>query len=313
MGAFWRCAVVPATLATMSSVVMAQATTTKLSDHVYVIPQGGPGARSNVGLVVGTKASLVIDSGLGPGDGQLIAGELRKVTDNTSIYVAATHFHPEHILGEPGFPASAIVLRSRAMQQDIVEKGAEMIAMFRQIQNFGAVMSAAAFRPSDVMFDGDMVLDLDGVRVQLLSLGPAHTFGDTGFFVEGDRILFSGDVAMSTPLGINAEGMYSSARTNVLTWLASLERMAALRPIRVVPSHGSLGDESMVEKHRTFLRALQDRVRDLKREGKSAADAEQILTPEMEAKFPAEVGASTSGTQVPRIAGAVSLLYAELP
>lgn len=324
-GPFLRGAVVAAMLIAPGFVSLAQqtgsgqapavaaSTTMKLSEHAHVIPQGGPGARSNVGLIVGTKASLVIDSGLGPSDGKRILGELGRVSSNTTIYVMATHFHPEHILGESAFPASAIVVRSRAMQQDLVEKGAEMFAMFNRNANNAPIMAGATYRPADVTFDGDMVLDLGGVRIQVLSLGPAHTRGDTGFFVEGDRILFTGDVAMSTPLGINAEGMYSSARTEARAWLASLERLAVLRPIRIIPSHGPLGDASMVEKHLAFLRALQERVRDLKREGKSSAEAAQVLVPEFEATFPGEVPANTSGSRVGRIAGAVSLLYAELP
>src|SRR5262245_24121138 len=113
----------------------AQPTTMKLSEHVYVIPQGGSGARSNVGLIVGTRASLVVDSGLGPSDGKRILAELGKVSTAPTTYLTATHFHPEHILGQSGFPASAIVIRSRAMQQDITEKGTEMFSMFNQMPN----------------------------------------------------------------------------------------------------------------------------------------------------------------------------------
>ena len=41
------------------------------------------------------------------------------------------------------------------------------------------------------------MLDLGGVRVRFLVVGPTHTRGDTGFFVEGDGVLFSGDVVMN--------------------------------------------------------------------------------------------------------------------
>src|SRR5258707_7800675 len=86
----------------------------KLSDHVTVVLQGQPGAQSNVGIVVGSKGTLVIDSGLGPRNGAILATLARQLAPTaTTLYVAATHFHPEHMMGESGFPASAIIVRSK--------------------------------------------------------------------------------------------------------------------------------------------------------------------------------------------------------
>src|SRR5215475_9432984 len=95
--------------------------TVKLSQHVYVIPDGNVGAVPNVGIIVGSKATLVIDTGLGPRNGRTVLNEVEKVSRNTDLYIVATHFHAEHILGETVFPPSAKVIRSRAEQQDIDE------------------------------------------------------------------------------------------------------------------------------------------------------------------------------------------------
>ena len=37
--------------------------TVKISDHVYVIPDGNVGGVPNVGIIVGNKATLVVDTG----------------------------------------------------------------------------------------------------------------------------------------------------------------------------------------------------------------------------------------------------------
>src|SRR5262245_14648145 len=84
--------------------------TVKVSEHVYVIPDGNVGAVPNVGIIVGSKATLVIDTGLGPRNGQTVLREVQKVSKNADLYVMATHFHAEHILGESVFPASAKVI-----------------------------------------------------------------------------------------------------------------------------------------------------------------------------------------------------------
>src|SRR5262252_7911262 len=99
--------------------------TVKISDHVYVIPDGNVGAVPNVGIIVGSKATLVIDTGLGPRNGQTVLREVEKVNRNATLYVVATHFHAEHLLGESVFPREAKIIRSRSEQKDIDEFGVQ--------------------------------------------------------------------------------------------------------------------------------------------------------------------------------------------
>ncbi len=280
----------------------------KLSDHVTVVLQGQPGAQSNVGIVVGSKGTLVIDSGLGPKNGAILANLARQLAPGRpTLYVAATHFHPEHMMGESGFPASAIILRSKAQQQDIDTTGAAegrgVVALFKGMPDRAADMQGAIYRTPDVMFAGDALIDLGGTRVQLMELGPAHTRGDVGFFIEGDAVVFTGDVAMSSPIGINS-ARFTAAPTKARVWLASLERLMALKPRHVVPSHGPLGDASMIEKHRGFMAAVRDRVSTLKEQRKTADQIASTVTTELAAKY-----------QVPEriVTDAARLFYEELP
>ena len=73
--------------------------TTKISDHVWAI-MGFP----NIGIVVGSHATLVVDTGMGPKNGATIARVAAKLApNNTRLFLTTTHFHPEHAGGEPGF------------------------------------------------------------------------------------------------------------------------------------------------------------------------------------------------------------------
>ena len=47
-----------------------------------------------------------------------------------------------------------------------------------------------------------------------------------------------------------------------------------------------MGDGSLVEIDRSYLQALQTRVRELKREGKTADQAAETVTTEFRAKYP---------------------------
>jgi glyoxylase-like metal-dependent hydrolase (beta-lactamase superfamily II) len=266
--------------------------TVKISDHVYVIPDGNVGAVPNVGIVVGSKATLVIESGLGPRNGQTVLREVGKVSKNADIYLVATHFHAEHSLGESAFPAGAKVIRARAQQQDMDEFGFQ--------PNFAArspvmaeLMKDATFRRADEIFDSEKVLDLGGVRVRVVAYGGTHTNGDTMVFVEGDNVLFAGDVVMNRRfLG------FGSPRSSLQAWINSLDKVEAFRPTRIVPSHGEMGDGSLIERNRAYLKALQARVAELKTQGRTLEQATETVVAEFKSKYPDWTGNAGSAARV---------------
>src|SRR5262245_17970821 len=266
--------------------------TVKVSEHVYVIPDGNVGAVPNVGIVVGSRATLVIETGLGPRNGQTVLTEVGKVSKNANIYVVATHFHAEHALGESVFPSTAKIIRARAQQQDMDEFGIQPNFAARS-PGMAELVKDAQFRRADEIFDSEKTLDLGGVRVRLLWYGGTHTNGDTLIFIEGDNVLFAGDVVMNRRfLG------FGSPRSSLQAWLNSLEKLASLRPTRIVPSHGEMGDGSLIEKNRTYLLALQTRAAEFKREGKSLEQASEMLIAEFKSKYPNWSGNAGSAARI---------------
>ena len=91
--------------------------TEKISDHVYVIPDASVPLVPNIGFVVGSKATLVIDTGMGRRNGDAVMRELAKVSKNSQWYVATTHFHPEHSMGT-SFPAGTTFVYPKAQQPE---------------------------------------------------------------------------------------------------------------------------------------------------------------------------------------------------
>src|SRR6266576_373245 len=73
--------------------------TVKLAAHTYAIPDGNVPLVPNVGIVVGSRATLVIDPGLGRRNGETVLREVAKVSRNETLYIATTHFHAEHTTG----------------------------------------------------------------------------------------------------------------------------------------------------------------------------------------------------------------------
>src|SRR5262249_25957232 len=81
--------------------------TVKVAPHVYAIPDDNVPLVPNVGIIVGSRATMVVDTGLGPRNGRAIMREVAKVSRNPELYVATTHYHPEHSLGGAAFPPTA--------------------------------------------------------------------------------------------------------------------------------------------------------------------------------------------------------------
>lgn len=277
-----------------------ESVTSKVAPHTYVIPDGNVGLVPNVGIIVGTRATLVIDPGLGKRNGEAVAREVAKVSKNTEIYVASTHYHAEHTTGIAAFPTAKYVNAS-VQDDEQARSGAALIKTFSGRSALTAeLLKDAAVRKADITFDRNYTLDLGGVHVRFLVVGPTHTAGDTGFFVEEDGVLFSGDVVM------NNSFLAATAVTSMRAWLAAFDAFAALKATVIVPSHGAVGDGSLVAVNRAVMEEVQERARDMKSEGRSADEAVATVQAELVKKHP----------QWPRangIAAAVRAAYLEAP
>jgi len=271
--------------------------TVRLTDHVWAIPDFNVGMVPNVGIVVGSRATLVVDTGLGPRNGEAIVREMKKVSSNDEVYVATTHYHPEHSLGAGAFKG-AKVLMTRMQQQDMAELGKQIQDSFasRSALN-GELLNGVPYPKADILFDREYRLDLGGVHARLLWRGPAamHTRGDTMIFVEEDRVLFTGDVVMSQRF------LAAQNTSSITTWLSTLDELAALNPVKVVPSHGSIGDAALIARARAFVQSVQARVGELKRAGKSSDEAVAAVVAEIAPKYP-EWGNPAGASAVARAA-----------
>jgi glyoxylase-like metal-dependent hydrolase (beta-lactamase superfamily II) len=275
--------------------------TTKLSPHVHLIPDESVPAVPNVGIIVGSKATMVVDTGLGPRNAQAILREVAKVSKNTELYLVTTHFHPEHAGGLQAFPAGTTFVIPKVQQQDLDELGMDMVKTFAsRTPLMGELLSGVKFRRADVLFGQQHEIDLGGVRVRLLAVGPTHTRGDTVIFVDGERVMFAGDVVMNR--AFLAFGQYSSTRA----WLAALDQLETLQPTIIIPSHGNRGGASLIGEQRGVLQALRTRVRELKAQGRSVDDAAKSVQAEFETKY-------AEWTAPARVGAAVRSTYAETP
>ncbi len=299
---------------------------THVSDHVWAIV-GFP----NIGIVVGDRATLVVDTGLGPRNGAIALHEAQKLARGPVLYLTTTHYHPEHAAGEGAFPPNTILVRPVAQQKELEERGMEFVATFSsRSAQMKELLAGVTFRAPDITFEKELTLDLGGVKARLFWLGQAHTKGDELIDVQPDATLISGDVVQNkTVPNLPDENASMKGWVEILAKLcpgicpsaaSDQSSSSALRSgnyayiggsggipwKHVLPDHSPPGDGSLIESDFQFFSRLQSRARELKKQGKSADEAGQTLLAEFKMKFPDWQGLNA----IPNV---VKHVYAENP
>ena len=297
----WASATIAAQRGPAPDPLLKENASVKLAEHTYVIPDGNVPLVPNVGIIVGSRATLVIDPGLGRRNGETVLREVKRISKNADLFIASTHFHAEHTTGYLAFPATAKYVNSTVQEQEFAQGGAQQIQAFSGRSPLTAeLLKGATGRKADITFDRAHSLDLGGIRVRLMVVGPTHTRGDTGFFVEGDNVLFAGDVVM------NDSFLAATQISSVKAWLAAFDQFEALRPKTIVPAHGAVGEGTIIAINRTIVQGVQSRARELKAQGRSADDVATTVQQEFQAKH----------TEWPRANGLAALArsaYTEAP
>jgi glyoxylase-like metal-dependent hydrolase (beta-lactamase superfamily II) len=269
----------------------------QISPHVHIIPDNSVPLVPNVGYVIGDRAALVIDTGLGPPNGATVYEVAKRLAGERPLYLVTTHVHPEHDLGAQAFPDTTRLIRSADQEKDIAEFGLQLAKAFagRSAAN-AELLKDAEFRKSDIRFERAYDLDLGGVQAKIVAMGPNHTAGDTIVWVDAERVLFSGDLAM------RAQPAFASPHSSLRQWLNSLNQLEALKPAVIVPSHGPTGDGAeFITGYRAYLTEVRDRTAAEKRAGNRVEQAVETVSAAFGERAPDKA----------RLAGAIKAAYAE--
>jgi glyoxylase-like metal-dependent hydrolase (beta-lactamase superfamily II) len=271
----------------------------QVSASTYVLPDDNVALVPNVGIVIGTEATLIVDTGLGPRNGETIRRVVDTLSDHETIYVVATHYHPEHSLGFAGIGGGARLVIPRVQEEEMAG-GAGIRDNFASRSAVTAELLAGVEYPAaDMPFDDEIVLDLGGLQARVFTRGPLHTRGDTIVWIEEERVLFTGDVVMQDIFPAFADRDGSVSR-----WLETLDVLEALNPQVIVGAHTDRGDRTLIAAWREYFETLQARVATLRAAGVTVDEAITTLTTEFEASRPGWRGSN-------RVAGAVRAAWNE--
>ena len=217
----------------------------ELATGVYACLQEDKGlGTSNSGLV-NLAGGLVVDTFWDLPHTQQMIEQYARVWKQRATRVVNTHHNGDHCWGNQLFvgaeiighrlcaehfgqedPASMKVLTERADSENPA-----VAAMARSLASFD--FSDIVLTPPTTLVEDRMTLDLDGVVVELIYVGPAHTDGDLIVFLPQQKIVFAGDILFRLCTPIGWEGTFQR-------WTEALDFIVGLEPSVIVPGHGPL-------------------------------------------------------------------------
>jgi glyoxylase-like metal-dependent hydrolase (beta-lactamase superfamily II) len=227
----------------------------------YVIPDLGVPLVPNIGIVGGTDAVLVVDTGMGQRNAQNVLAEVERIARGRRIYLTTTHFHPEHSFGAAAFAEQATLLMNSAQLADIHTKGPGYLEFFR---TFGPAVAqeleGVEFVEPSIVYDTDYTLDLGGRTVTMHATGRAHTKGDQVIRVPELNAVFCGDLVEESQFAIFPWFPPEDTDVSGVRWIKVMESLIAAGDSLVIPGHGRVSDDRLLREVLTYLEFLRDQV-----------------------------------------------------
>lgn len=192
-----------------------------------------------LGLVLGDRRALVVDTGRDEQHGAEFAAAVRELTA-LPLTVVLTHAHFDHCLGTAAFLPAEVWAHERCTVDDRV--------LAERTEFYPEPVDVRLVEPTHrVRAQAD--LDLGGRIVRLIHPGRGHTDHDLVVHVPDAGVLFAGDLV--------EQGAEPSVGPDAYPadWPLALDALLALEPSVVVPGHGEPVDAAFVRQQRDDLAA----------------------------------------------------------
>jgi glyoxylase-like metal-dependent hydrolase (beta-lactamase superfamily II) len=224
----------------------------QLTEHVYRY-----GGLTNGAFIVGTEGIAVVDGQVCGSNGTAwLKDRLGEQFDVPVKYVILSHDHEMHICGLEVFADTARAVSHVNTKPHIIREGRRTLV-------------------PEITFDTNMTLDLGGIEVDLIYLGPTHTDNLIEVHVPSEKVLIAVDIVREGK-SLAMPELRDDDIANSIKALGYLGRMENVDI--VVPGHGGVTNQQAFLYFRDYLVALRDRVLEQMVAGKSIEEILDIVT-----------------------------------
>ena len=251
--------------------------TLKLADGLVML--SGPGG--NVVVLFGREGKFVVDAFVQPAWPRL-KSTLDTLDGSPLKTLIDTHWHFDHSDNNANFRAAGGGILAHESTKRRLSEPHDLLGM-----HFEPAPPEAL--PTDTFADRRSV-NANGDQIILAHVPPAHTDTDILVHFSKANVLHMGDLFFN--------GMYpfidASTRGTINGMISAADRAMQMVDDRtkIVPGHGPLGNRAALQKYRTMMATIRDRVRAQKAKG---ATLEQVQAAKPTAEFDAEWGKGMMG------------------
>jgi cyclase len=217
----------------------------KLADGVWAAE---PAKGANVGWFVLGDGVVAVDSGADSATAKEILKQIAETTGGKPVrLLILTHSHADHSGGARAFVAAG----ARVLCQESIA-GLVLAFLTQPASDPGDPLSGKSGSRPVVESISERSIMIDGLRnAQIYFLGAAHTAGDLVVYLSGDKILFSGDIALNGRLPF-----MQSPDVDPAGWERSLQSLSRVSVAKLVPGHGEIGPNAGLQVTLAYVGAV---------------------------------------------------------
>ncbi len=221
----------------------------------------------NVGVVVGDRGVVVIDTRASEPQGRELLEHLRRVTSQPVIAVLYTHWHFDHTFGTAALRdvyADVPVHAHEDAVQTLRDRAGELQDVARgEDDPVHADIAGARIVLPDREFASVRSLDLGDRVLEAVHLGRGHTSGDVLLRVPDADVVYFGDLVESSDRERATPGFGDDCYP--LEWPSTLEMAGTMLTTRTVavPGHGPPVDRDFVDAQQRDVADLAEMIRSL--------------------------------------------------
>ena len=228
------------------------------------------GHNNNLSFIITSQGVLVVNAGANYLLAKALHDEIKKHTDQAVKYVVLENGQAHAALGTNYWQKQgATVIAHEDAAQEIKENAFSLLERVKR--DFKEKADGTIVALPDETFKDKKVIEMGGVRFELLHLGPTHSPGDIIVWLPEKSLVISGDMAFHQRM------LPLFEETDTAGWLETWEKFAALQAKYVIPGHGEPTNMEEVTRYtKDYLMYLRSKVGELIENGGTLQDAYNI-------------------------------------
>ncbi len=228
------------------------------------------GHNNNLSFIITPDGVVVVNAGACYKLAAALHEEIRRVTDQPVRYVILENGQGHAALGSNYWKQQGVPVVAHIDAAKEIEEGAFGLLNRMEGYNKDKAEGTEVVAP-DITFEDEYIIELGGMRIEALYLGPGHSPGDIQVWLPEQKLVISGDMAFHQRL------LPIFENTDTKAWIETYDRFLALEPEVVIPGHGVPTNVKVVTRYtQDYLTFLRGEVQKLLDEGGTLDDAYKI-------------------------------------